>query len=121
MIVRHHLVSGPLDMRRMKSGIAMLMLMMAAASADAETVPMPAASYTPVISSDAFAAARFAARDRQVRIVRVQSAETVVETEANFRLCLHVRSGTKHFRAAAVILRAASGRFSLSQWNPGGC
>jgi hypothetical protein len=102
----------------MKSGIAMLMLMMAAVSAAAETVPALTQTKA-VISSEAYAAARFAARDRQVRIVRVQSAET--EAAANFKLCLHVRSEAKRFRAAAVILRSASGRFSLSQWNPGGC
>ena len=104
----------------MKSGIAMLMLTMAAVSAAAETVPAPTqTNASAAISSDAYAAARFAARDRQVRIVRVQAADT--ETAANFKLCLHVRSDAKRFRAAAIILRSASGRFSLSQWNPGGC
>jgi hypothetical protein len=105
----------------MKSGIAMLMLVIAAVSAAAETVPAPTRTNAKAaISSDAFAAARFAARDRQVRIVRVQSAETEAAA-ANFKLCLHVRSEAKRFRAAAVILRSASGHFSLSQWNPGGC
>lgn len=108
-------------MRRMKSGIAMLMLMMAAVSAAAETVPAPTqTNASAAISSEAYAAARFAARDRQVRILQVQSAQAL-PADANFRLCLHVRSETKRFRAAAIILRSASGQFSLSQWNPGGC
>ena len=72
----------------MKSGIAMLMLTMAAVSAAAETVPAPTqTNASAAISSEAYAAARFAARDRQVRIVRVQSADTETAA-ANFKLCL---------------------------------
>jgi hypothetical protein len=104
----------------MKIGIALLTFCLAATSAAADTVPV-LTNVPTAYSKDVFAAARFATRDRQVKIVRIQSAAAEGITSTNFRLCLHVRSDIKRFNAAAIIFRSPSGRFSLTQWNPGGC
>ena len=102
----------------MKVGILVMAFCLAATSAGAETVPVLTNAPAVTFSSDIFAAARFATRDRQVKIVRIQSAEM---QEANFHLCLNVRTEIKRFRAAAIISQSRSGRLSLTQWNPGGC
>jgi hypothetical protein len=105
----------------MKIGIALLTFCLAAASAAAETLPLLTNAPATAFSRDVHAAARFATRDRQVKIVRIQSADIQEIAGTSFRLCLAVRTDMKRFRAAAIISRSLSGRLSLTQWNPGGC
>ena len=107
----------------MKSLLAALILQMTVLPAAAEAVPETARSLVaaPVLSSDVFEAARFAVRDRKVRLLLIQSAETPTETHAGYRLCLLVRGDGGRFRAAAEIARGTAPRLALTRWFPGGC
>jgi hypothetical protein len=107
----------------MKSFLAALIVQMTVYSAGAEAAPETQADLVaaPALSSDVFEAARFAVRDRKVRLLNIQSAETPNDTHAVYRLCLMVRSGDERFRAAAEIARGGALRLALTRWHPGGC
>ena len=105
----------------MKTGVTMLLVFLTATPAGAGTLPdlphSPAAA--PAFSKDIFAAARHAARDRNVRVLDIRSAE--IEAGAKYSLCLAVRGDAKRFETRATVTRAAGGQFSLTRWYPGGC
>ena len=107
----------------MKCLRAALIVQMTAFSAGAEAAPEMATNLAsaPALSSDVFEAARFAVRDRKVRLLRIQSAETPSETHFAYRLCLLVRGDGARFRAAAEIARGGAPRLALTRWYPGGC
>jgi hypothetical protein len=75
----------------------------------------------PALSGDVFEAARFAVRDRKVRLLHIQSADIPTEAHAGYRLCLLVRGDGGRFRAAAEIARGSAPRLALTRWYPGGC
>lgn len=107
----------------MKSFLAALVLQMTALSAGAGAAPETAPDYVAatLLSSDVFEAARFAVRDRKVRLLHIQSAETTTEKNVSFRLCLLVRGDGRRFLAAAEIARGSAPRLALTRWYPGGC
>jgi hypothetical protein len=101
----------------MKTGVITLLSFLTAAPAGAEVLPVPVAA--PTFSKDIHAAARYVARDRNVRVLEVRSAE--VDEASNYKLCLTVRGETKRFQTRAVVVRDRQGHFWFSQWFPGGC
>jgi hypothetical protein len=107
----------------MKSILAALIVQMTVFSAGAEAAPetVPDFVAAPIPSSEVFEAARFAAKDRKVRLLHVQSAETQESESVSYRLCLLVRGDGARFRAAAVIARGGTPRLALTRWYPGGC
>jgi hypothetical protein len=107
----------------MKSILAALIVHLTALSAGAEAAPDVSAKNVaaPVLSSDVFEAARFAVRDRKVRLLHIQSAETQSADSVSYRLCLLVRGDSGRFRAAAEIARSGAPRLALTRWYPGGC
>jgi hypothetical protein len=107
----------------MKVFLAALIVQMTACSAGAEAAPevSPKNVAAPMLSSDVFEAARFAVRDRKVRLLHIQSAETPSADSVSYRLCLLVRGDGGRFRAAAEIARGGAPRLSLTRWYPGGC
>ena len=107
----------------MKCLLAVLIVQMTAFSAGAEAAPeaSPKLVAAPVLSRDVFEAARFAARDRKVRLLHIQSVETQAAGKISYRLCLLVRGDGARFRAAAEISRGTAPRLALTRWFPGGC
>jgi hypothetical protein len=107
----------------MKSFLAALIVQMTVFSAGAEAAPEAAPDFVsaPMLSSDVFEAARFAVRDRKVRLLLIQSAETQSADSVSYRLCLLVRGDGGRFRAAAEISRGSAPRLALTRWYPGGC
>jgi hypothetical protein len=107
----------------MKSFFAALTMQLTAFTAGAEAAPdaVPEFAAAPALSSDVFKAARFAAHDRKVRLLGIQSAEPPTETHVSYRLCLLVRGDGGRFRAAAEIARGGFPKLALTRWYPGGC
>jgi hypothetical protein len=103
--------------------LAALIVQMTVYSAGAEAAPETAPDFVaaPALSSDVFEAARFAVRDRKVRLLHIQSVETQDDDRVNYRLCLLVRGDGARFRAAAVITRGGISGLALTRWYPGGC
>ena len=105
----------------MKSLVTALIVHLTALSAGgAAEVPQNLVAAS-ILSSDVFEAARFAVRDRKVRLLHIQSAETPTETQTGYRLCLLVRGDGGRFRAAAEIKRGSAPKLALTRWYPGGC
>jgi hypothetical protein len=107
----------------MKSFLAALIVHLTALTAVAEAAPdvSPKNVAAPVLPSDVFEAARFAVRDRKVRLLHIQSTETQSADSVSYRLCLLVRGDGGRFRAAAEIGRGSVPRLALTRWFPGGC
>jgi hypothetical protein len=105
----------------MKSILAALIVHLTALSAGAAAEISADFVAAPMLSSEVFEAARFAARDRQVRLLNIQSAQTQDTDNVSYRLCLLVRSDGGRFRAAAEIARGSAPRLALTRWYPGGC
>lgn len=104
----------------MKTGVIMLLGFLTATQAGAGTLPEPASPVAaPAFSRDIHAAARYVARDRNVRVLEVRSAQ--VDDASNYKLCLTVRGEAKRFQTRAVVVRDKAGHFWFSQWFPGGC
>jgi hypothetical protein len=107
----------------MKSFLAALIVHLTVASTGAMAAPESAPDFVSAssLSSDVFEAARFAARDRKVRLLHIQSAQTQSADSGSYRLCLLVRGDGGRFRAAAEIARGGAPRLALTRWYPGGC
>jgi hypothetical protein len=107
----------------MKSLLTALIVHLTALTAGAEAAADVSPDFVaaPILSSDVFEAARFAARDRKVRLLHIQSAEIPTEAHAGYRLCLLVRGDGGRFRAAAEIARSGAPGLALTRWYPGGC
>jgi hypothetical protein len=105
----------------MKTGVIMLLGFLTATPAGAEVLPVLSSSpvAAPSFSKDIFAAARHAARDRNVRVLNIRSAE--VDLASNYSLCLAVRGDDKPFQTRATVSRNSAGHYSLTRWFPGGC
>jgi hypothetical protein len=105
----------------MKTGVIMLLGFLTATPAGAELLPDIISSpvVAPSFSKDIFAAARHAARDRNVRVLNIRSAE--VDLASNYSLCLAVRGDDKRFQTRATVSRNSAGHYSLTRWFPGGC
>ena len=105
----------------MKTCLAALIVHMTALSAGAAADVSPNSVAAPAPSSDVFEAARFAVRDRKVRLLHIQSAETQDTGKVSHTLCLLVRGDGARFRAVAEIARGSAPRLALTRWYPGGC
>lgn len=104
----------------MKTGMALLLVFLTATGAGAEALPTASTLISaPTFSKDVFAAARHAARDQKVTIVRIRSAD--VADDNSIRLCMFVRTDMLPFRAAVTVSRNGRGQFALTRWYPGGC
>lgn len=81
-----------------------------------------------VTDKDVLKATKFALKSRSTQtgkrftLVRIQKAESQLVAGMNYRVCLRVRDNRKRISTiTAVVYRDLKNRYSLSNWQAGGC